>query len=36
MMKRRVMHSKRDNMEIMVNVKAGEFIRQIFDSLKNR
>ena len=32
----RVMHSKSDKTEIMVNDKADEFIRQVSDSLKNR
>ena len=31
-----VMHSKSDNMEIMVNDKADEFIRILSHSLKNR
>ena len=30
------MHSKRGNMEIMVNDKANEIIEDLFDSLKNR
>ena len=32
----RVMHSKSDKTDIMVNNKADEFIRQVSDSLKNR
>ena len=30
------MHSKSDNIEIMINDEADEFIKEIFDSLKNR
>ena len=33
---KRVMHSKRDNVEIMINHKADEVIKEIFDSLKIR
>ena len=29
------MHSKRDNIEIMVDDEANEFIKELFDSLKN-
>ena len=29
------MHSKRDNIEIMMNYKADEIIEELFDSLKN-
>ena len=29
-----VMHSKSDNIEIMINDKAGEVIKELFDSLK--
>ena len=32
----RVMHSKSDNIEIMINDEADVFIKEIFDSLKNR
>ena len=32
----RVMHSKSDNIEIMMNDEADEFIKELFDSLKNR
>ena len=32
----RVMHSKSDNVEIMISDEADEVIRKIFDSLKNR
>ena len=32
----RVMHSKSDNIEIMINDEADEVIKEIFDSLKNR
>ena len=32
----RVMHSKSDNIEIMMNYKADEIIRELFDSLKIR
>ena len=31
-----VMHSKSDNIEIMMNDKADEIIEELFDSLKNR
>ena len=31
-----VMHSKSDGIEIMMNDEADEFIKKIFDSLKNR
>ena len=30
------MHSKIDNIEIMINDEAGEVIEELFDSLKNR
>ena len=30
------MHSKSDNIEIMTNDEADEFIKKLFDSLKNR
>ena len=30
------MHSKSDNIEIMVNNEADEVIKELFDSLKNR
>ena len=30
------MHSKSDNIEIMVSDKADEVIKKLFDSLKNR
>ena len=30
------MHSKNDNIEIMVNNEADEVIEELFDSLKNR
>ena len=30
------MHSKSNNMEIMIINKAAEVIRELFDSLKNR
>ena len=30
------MHSKSDNIEIMVNDEAGEVVKELFDSLKNR
>ena len=30
------MHSKSDSMEIMLNDKADEVIKVLFDSLKNR
>ena len=29
------MHSKRDNIEIMMNCKADEIIEELFNSLKN-
>ena len=29
------MHSKRDNIEIMMNYKADEITEELFDSLKN-
>ena len=32
----RVMHSKIDSIEIMMNDKAGKVIKELFDSLKNR
>ena len=32
----RVMHSKSDNIEIMINDEADEVIKKLFDSLKNR
>ena len=32
----RVMHSKSDNIEIMINDEADEVIKELFDSLKNR
>ena len=32
----RAMHSKSDNIEIMMNYKADEIIRELFDSLKIR
>ena len=32
----RVMHSKSDNIEIMINNEADEAIKELFDSLKNR
>ena len=32
----RVMHSKRDNIEIMINNEAHEVIKELFDLLKNR
>ena len=31
-----VMHSKSDNIEIMINDEAGEVIKELFDLLKNR
>ena len=31
-----VMHSKSDNIEIMINDEADEVIKELFDSLKNR
>ena len=30
------MHSKSDNIEIMINGEADEIIKELFDSLKNR
>ena len=30
------MHSKTDNIEIMINAAADEFINKLFDSLKNK
>ena len=30
------MHSKSDNIEIIINVEADEVIKELFDSLKNR
>ena len=30
------MHSKSDNIEIMINYEADEVIKNLFDSLKNR
>ena len=32
----RVMHSKIDNLEIMINNEADEVIKELFDLLKNR
>ena len=32
----RVMHSKSDNTEIMINDEEDEIIEQLFDSVKNR
>ena len=32
----RIMHSKSDNIEIMINDEADEVIEELFDSLKNR
>ena len=32
----RVMHSKRDNIEIMINEEVDGVIKELFDSLKNR
>ena len=32
----RVIHSKIDNIEIMINDEADEVIKRLFDSLKNR
>ena len=32
----RVLYSKRDNIEIMINDEVDEVIKQLFDSLKNR
>ena len=34
--KERGMHSKNDNIEIMINDEADEVINELFDSLKNR
>ena len=34
--KEHVMHSKSDNIEIMINDEADEVIKELFDSLKNR
>ena len=34
-MKMRVMHSKIDSIEIMMNDEADEVIKELFDSLKN-
>ena len=31
-----VIHSKYDNIEIMINDKVGEVMKELFDSLKNR
>ena len=31
-----VMHSKSDNIEIMINNEADEVIKELFDSIKNR
>ena len=31
-----VMHSKIDNIEIMINDEADQVIKELFDSLKNR
>ena len=31
-----VLHSKSDNIEIMINDEANEVIKELFDSLKNR
>ena len=33
---KRVMHSKSDNTEIMINDEADEVIEELFDSLRNR
>ena len=33
--KEHVMHSKSDNMEIMINHEADEVMKELFDSLKN-
>ena len=30
------MHSKKDNIEIMINDEADEIIKELFDSVKNR
>ena len=32
----RVMHSKSDSMEIMINDKADEIVEELFQSLRNR
>ena len=32
----RVMHSKIDNIEIMINDETDEIIKELFDSFKNR
>ena len=32
----RLMHSKSDNIEIMINDETQEVIKELFDSLKNR
>ena len=32
----RVMHSKSDSIETMINDEADEVIKELFDSLKNR
>ena len=32
----RIMHSKCDNMEIIINDEADEVTKELFDSLKNR
>ena len=32
----RVMHSKSDKIEIMINDKADDVVKELFDSLKNR
>ena len=32
----RIMHSKSDNIETMINDEADEIIKDLFDSLKNR
>ena len=34
--KKHVMHSKSDNIKIMITNEAGELINKLFDSLKNR
>ena len=36
MKKERVMHSKRDKIEIMINDEADEVIKELSDSLTNR
>ena len=33
---KRVMHSKSDNIELMINDKADEVMKDLFDSLKNK